>query len=188
TRQLSEAGVTLCGSGVPFIQGFLAQQRLVPQTPLFPHIKAFLVGGASRVESLHYQAKTELGAGIVSGYGMTESPFMSWGMLGDTDHRRALADGRPGGRVDIIIVRDDGTHAGANEPGEIRVKGETLMAGYVDSSLDAEAFDTHGYFRTGDLGYLDEDGYLFITGRIKDVIIRILVNNYTVQVVTILST
>ena len=46
------------------------------------------------------------------------------------------------------------------------------MHGYVDSSLDADAFDEEGYFRTGDLGILDADGHIAITGRLKDVIIR----------------
>jgi acyl-CoA synthetase (AMP-forming)/AMP-acid ligase II len=177
TKQLSEADVTLCGSGVPFIQGFLAQQRLQPERKLFPHVKAFLVGGASRVESLHYQAKEELGGvGIVSGYGMTESPFMSWGAQGDSDWHHACADGRPGSGIELIIVNDDETRAAPGESGEIRVKGETLMTGYVDSSLDAKAFDDHGYFRSGDLGYLDDKGFLIISGRIKDVIIRNMEN------------
>ena len=46
------------------------------------------------------------------------------------------------------------------------------MLGYLDSSLDADAFDDDGYFRTGDLGIIDEDGYVIISGRLKDVIIR----------------
>jgi non-ribosomal peptide synthetase component E (peptide arylation enzyme) len=46
------------------------------------------------------------------------------------------------------------------------------MLGYLDASLDAEAFDENGYFRTGDLGIIDEDGYVVISGRLKDVIIR----------------
>jgi non-ribosomal peptide synthetase component E (peptide arylation enzyme) len=46
------------------------------------------------------------------------------------------------------------------------------MLGYVDSSLDAEAFDEEGFFRSGDLGNLDADGFIAITGRLKDVIIR----------------
>jgi cyclohexanecarboxylate-CoA ligase len=52
------------------------------------------------------------------------------------------------------------------------VKGPQLMKGYVDGSLDAEAFDEEGYFRTGDLGMQGPEGHVYITGRLKDVIIR----------------
>lgn len=177
TRQLSEAGVTICGSGVPFIQGFLAQQRLDPSTPLFPHVRVFIVGGASRVESLHYEAKNELGGvGIVSGYGMTESPFIVFGRPDDDDWHHAFADGRPGRRCDLRIVKDDGSIAAPGEVGEVRFRSETLMDGYVDPALDAAAFDANGYFRSGDLAYLDEEGYLVISGRMKDVIIRNMEN------------
>src|SRR5205823_15106098 len=58
------------------------------------------------------------------------------------------------------------------EEGEIRVKGRQVFRGYVDASLDADAFDDDGYFRTGDLGRQDADGYVVITGRLKDIIIR----------------
>ncbi len=56
--------------------------------------------------------------------------------------------------------------------GELRVRGPQVCRGYLDPKLDAEAFDADGYFRTGDLASLDAGGYLTITGRLKDVIIR----------------
>ena len=52
------------------------------------------------------------------------------------------------------------------------MKGPQVMRGYLDSTLDADAFDEEGFFRTGDLGVLDEEGYVVVTGRLKDVIIR----------------
>ena len=62
--------------------------------------------------------------------------------------------------------------AGPGEEGEIRLKGAQVISGYLDPSLDAEAFDDEGYFRSGDLGIVDAEGYVTITGRLKDVIIR----------------
>jgi acyl-CoA synthetase (AMP-forming)/AMP-acid ligase II len=56
--------------------------------------------------------------------------------------------------------------------GEVRVLGPQLLQGYLDPTLDDTAFDEDGYFRTGDLGSIDDDGFLVITGRLKDVIIR----------------
>jgi non-ribosomal peptide synthetase component E (peptide arylation enzyme) len=73
--------------------------------------------------------------------------------------------------VELKLITLDGNVAGPGESGEIRAKAPQVMKGYVNSSLDAEAFDEDGYFRTGDLGRLD-DGYIVITGRLKDIIIR----------------
>jgi acyl-CoA synthetase (AMP-forming)/AMP-acid ligase II len=56
--------------------------------------------------------------------------------------------------------------------GEVRLRGEAVCQGYTDPLLTAEAFDADGWFRTGDLGRLTDDGYLVLTGRLKDIIIR----------------
>ncbi|WP_211231076.1 class I adenylate-forming enzyme family protein [Streptomyces sulphureus] len=174
---LSEERVTLGGSGVPFIRGLLQEQRAAAPTRLFPEARAWLVGGASRTEALHREVRDELGGvGVVSGYGLTECPFVSWGRLDDGDHEHATADGRPGPGTHVRIVAGDGREKPAGEPGELRVKADQLMLGYVDGALDAEAFDERGYFRTGDLAVLDERRFLTITGRIKDVIIRNMEN------------
>ncbi|MGW6358059.1 AMP-binding protein [Streptomyces sp. NPDC055092] len=177
-RLLSDEKVTLGGSGVPFIRAFLQVQRAAgPDARFFPHAKCWLVGGASRTPSFHAQVRDELGGvGLVSGYGLTECPFLSWGRLDDDDHAHATADGRPGPGTEVRVIRSDGGMAGPGEHGELRVKARQLMVGYVDSSLDADAFDEAGYFRTGDLAVLDEHGRVTITGRIKDVIIRNMEN------------
>jgi non-ribosomal peptide synthetase component E (peptide arylation enzyme) len=70
------------------------------------------------------------------------------------------------------IVGGDGREAAPGEEGEVRLRGPHLFRGYVDASLDTDAFDEDGYLHSGDLGVLDVDGYLKITGRLKDVIIR----------------
>lgn len=74
--------------------------------------------------------------------------------------------------VDLIAVGDDGVVCAPGEEGELRAKGPQVMVGYVDASLDADAFDDNGYFRTGDLGIIDDEGFVAITGRLKDIIIR----------------
>jgi acyl-CoA synthetase (AMP-forming)/AMP-acid ligase II len=78
----------------------------------------------------------------------------------------------PGLGVDLRIVSEDESLCKPGEMGEIRVKSPTLFSGYFDATLNEGAFDESGYLHTGDLGYLDEDGYLIISGRIKDVILR----------------
>jgi len=159
---LSREEVTLAGSGTPFHLAYLEAQRRQPGTPIFPAVRAFPGGGAPKPPQLHYDVKKELGGvGIVSGYGLTECPILAMGAVGDPDDKLADTEGRTSPGVELRIA-----------DGELRVKGPQLFRGYVDASLDAEAFDEQGYFRTGDLGVVDDEGFVAITGRLKDVIIR----------------
>ncbi|MCW2863586.1 MAG: putative O-succinylbenzoate--CoA ligase [Actinoallomurus sp.] len=186
---LAEQGVTLVGSGLPFIRAYLERQRAQPDTPLFPRARVTLCGGSPRPESLHHEVKRELGGvGVVSGYGLTECPYITWGRWDDTDADHARTEGSPGEGGEVIVVRPDGTRAEDGETGELRVRGPQLMLGYVDASLDAEAFDADGYFRTGDLGFRDARGYVTVTGRMKDVIIRKMENISSRELEELLST
>jgi acyl-CoA synthetase (AMP-forming)/AMP-acid ligase II len=90
----------------------------------------------------------------------------------DPDDKLATTEGRPTPGVDLIVVALDGKRADPGVEGEIRLKGPQVISGYLDPSLDADAFDEDGYFRSGDLGVVDDEGYVTITGRLKDVIIR----------------
>jgi non-ribosomal peptide synthetase component E (peptide arylation enzyme) len=93
--------------------------------------------------------------------------------VGDADEKLAGTEGRANPpEAQIRVVAAHGGEARPGEEGELRVRGPQLCRGYVDAALDAEAFDADGFFRTGDLGRLDADGYVVITGRLKDVIIR----------------
>jgi len=73
---------------------------------------------------------------------------------------------------ELRVVKDDGSLAAVGEEGELRIRAPQLFRGYVDEKLNAEAFDEDGFYRTGDLGYVDDEGYITISGRLKDVIIR----------------
>lgn len=175
---LAKNDVTQATAGTAFHQAYLAEQRkrraAGNDAPLFPHVRTFPGGGAPKPPQLHYDLKAEMGgAGIVSGYGMTECPILVMNSVHDPDEKLAHTEGRPcPPEVDLRVVKSDGSLAGPGEEGEFRVKAPQLCRGYLDPSLDTAAFDEHGYFRTGDLGYLDEEGYTVITGRLKDVIIR----------------
>jgi acyl-CoA synthetase (AMP-forming)/AMP-acid ligase II len=170
---LRRESVTLAGAGTPFHMAYLAAQRENPGERLFPDARAFPGGGAAKPLQLHYDVKKELGGvGVVSGYGLTECPILSMASVEDPDDKLAETEGRTTPGVEVKVVKLDGTRAKPGEEGEIRVKGPMLFRGYVDSSLDADAFDEDGWFRTGDLGHQDADGYIAITGRLKDVIIR----------------
>ncbi len=171
---LAANGVTLAGSGTPFHMAYLAAQRAsASNDPLFPAIRSYPGGGAPKPPQLHHDLKREIGGvGIVSGYGLTEAPIVVMATDRDPDQKLADTEGRPTPGVELIVVALDGTRAIPGQEGEIRLKGPQVIRGYLDPALDADAFDEDGYFRSGDLGMVDEDGYVTITGRLKDVIIR----------------
>ena len=134
-------------------------------------------GGAPKPPQLHYDIKAEMGGvGIVSGYGLTEAPIIAMGSVRDTDEQLANTEGKATGTTQLRTVTLEGKEAGIGEEGEIRAKAPQLMKGYLDRSLDAEAFDEDGWFKTGDLGRIDADGMVTITGRVKDIIIRNMEN------------
>jgi acyl-CoA synthetase (AMP-forming)/AMP-acid ligase II len=116
------------------------------------------------------------GAGILSGYGLTEAPIIAMGSVHDTDEQLAHTEGRATGTTQLRVVTLEGKEAGIGEEGEIRTKAPQVMKGYLDASLDADAFDEDGWFRTGDLGRIDAEGMVTITGRVKDIIIRNMEN------------
>ena len=135
-------------------------------------MRNFPGGGAPKPVELYWEMKDLFGAPIVSGYGLTEAPILTMGSGDDSDDDLARTEGAAMPGVELKLVKLDGTPAATGEEGEVRAKAPQLMLGYLDASLDADAFDDEGFFRTGDLGTLNERGMLTITGRLKDVIIR----------------
>jgi cyclohexanecarboxylate-CoA ligase len=82
------------------------------------------------------------------------------------------SEGRAIGAVEVRLVGDDDATLPAGREGEILARGPECFLGYLDGALNADSFTADGWFRTGDLATLDETGYLRITGRKKDIIIR----------------
>jgi acyl-CoA synthetase (AMP-forming)/AMP-acid ligase II len=172
-RVLAQEGVTMAGSGTAFHLAYLDAQAAHPDAPLFPALRCCPGGGAPKPAGLHERVKRELGGcGIVSSWGLTEAPVLTMGRPTDPDVTLSESEGRPLPGVQLRVVARDGRTCAAGEPGELRVRAPQVMLGYVDPSLDVDAFDEEGDLRTGDLGLVDADGYVRITGRLKDVVIR----------------
>jgi cyclohexanecarboxylate-CoA ligase len=171
---LRRENVTQGGAGTFFHQTYLKAQRDLPDgEQLFPGVRTFPGGGAPKPPQLHYDIKAAFGgAGVVSGWGMTEAPIITMNDAGASDEVLAETEGPPVTGATVKVVTIEGRPAGVGEEGELRVKGPQVTRGYLDPALDAEAFDDEGWFRTGDLGTVDADGNVTITGRLKDVIIR----------------
>ncbi|MCC7075632.1 MAG: AMP-binding protein [Acidimicrobiia bacterium] len=183
--------VTIVAGATPIHQAFVTLDRSRKRENLFGTARIFPSGGAPIPPALHYELKQiSDNDGIISGYGLTEAPLLTMNRVTDTDEQKAQTEGRPTTGVTLRIVTRDGDVAvpGTDTEGEIRAKGPQVMRGYVDASLDADGFDADGWFRTGDLGIEDADGYVRITGRLKDVIIRKGENISAVEVENVLYT
>jgi cyclohexanecarboxylate-CoA ligase len=166
-------GATMVGGSTAFYVAYLAEQRKSPDEPILPTLRLMSGGGAAKPPEVHYEVRDEIGGrGVVHGYGMTEVPMISNGSPTDSDEQLANTDGAPVEGADVRIVTLDGRVARPDEEGEVRVRGPMVFHGYTDPDLTAAAFDSDGYFRTGDLGKLRADGHLTLTGRLKDVIVR----------------
>jgi cyclohexanecarboxylate-CoA ligase len=166
-------GVTMVGGSTAFYIAFLTEQRKQPGQSILPSLRLMSGGGAPKPPELHYEVQREIGGrGTVHGYGMTESPMIASGSPHDTDEQLANTDGRPVVGMEIRVVRLDGAPAAPGEEGEVRLRGPMVLRRYTDAELTRDAFDDDGFFRTGDLGYVRDDGYVVLTGRLKDVIVR----------------
>ncbi len=170
---LRREGVTLAGVTTAFHLAYLAAQRAQPDVPLFPHVRAYPGGAAPNPPQLHYDLVREGGGvGIVAGYGLTEGAMLGMSAVWDPPDKLAHTEGRAADGMEIVAIGEDGSVLPPGVDGELRVRGPHMFVGYVDPQLTAAAFDENGFFCTGDIGHLDVDGYVVITGRLKDVIIR----------------
>ncbi|WP_460753874.1 AMP-binding enzyme [Nocardiopsis oceani] len=114
-------------------------------------------------------------AGFGGGGGVQQQrglPLVTLGIPGDTEDKLVERDGYPWPGMDIRVVDETGTPMPAGHEGRLQVRGPFLFVGYADRPRMTEASFEDGWFDSGDLAVIDADGYLSISGRTKDVIIR----------------
>ncbi len=136
----------------------------------FSSVKFLVSGGEPLPGAVADGYRKRFNAVINEGYGLTETgPVSNW--CRPHEHRPGSV-GPPIVDVEEKIVGPDGERLGANQDGEVCIKGPNVMPGYFGMpEQTAEVFDDEGYFRTGDMGRFDDDGHLYITGRIKEMLI-----------------
>ena len=161
--------VTNAGGPPAILQGIFAAPTFSPEK--MRSVRTAGSGAADVSPDLMREAAEKLGAIVYRSYGLTECPMFTSAALDDPEAKRYGTDGRPVPGARARLVDDEGRPVGANVEGEIEAFGPQLCVGYLDASLN-EAFTADGWFRTGDLGVVDDEGFLRITGRRKDIIIR----------------
>lgn len=126
--------------------------------------------GARMAPSLMAEVERALGVPVLEGYGLTETGLVTSNEC-PPGRRKAGSAGRSCG-VAIAVLGAEGRLLGCDEDGEIAVRGPSVMSGYREDEAATRRAFQDGWFLTGDLGHLDEEGFLYLTGRIKEMINR----------------
>ena len=143
---------------------FSWREGLVGNRAVFPHLKLLQV------------------------YGLSETGFLT--ALQDHEHtpNRLLSCGRPGPGIDVRVVDEKGKELGIGCPGELVARGANVMRGYWNNAEETAGAFRNGLFCTGDVGYQDAEGYLYILDRLKDMIVTGGENVYSGEVEAVLYT
>jgi cyclohexanecarboxylate-CoA ligase len=162
-------GASFTMASTPFLNDLA---RTVAETgQAVPTLRTFLCAGAPIPGPLVEQARSVLGTKIVSAWGMTENGAVTLILLDDDDSLAFTTDGCPLPGVELKVVGDDGAELPRGQAGKLLVRSVSNFGGYLHrpqwNNTDAE-----GWFDTGDLAFMTEAGYIRISGRSKDVIIR----------------
>ena len=152
----------------PLLQGVLEAARAAGTARRPDAVRCIVSGGSDIPDVLATETERLLGP-VVRMYGASEGPSVTCSRPGDDRWLRLHTNGRPVAPTEVAVVaagRDDA------EPGEVLWRGPDTCLGYLDPALNAAAFTADGFFRSGDIGRLDEHGALHIDGRIKDIVNR----------------
>jgi acyl-CoA synthetase len=168
-RIMVEADVSAGNGATIFLTSLLDHPDFGPE-----HVARMVrvgLGGAPIPAAVAERAES-LGITVIRAYGSTEHPSITGSMATDPRDKRTRTDGRALPGVELRLVDGDDREVEPGEPGEILSRGPDLFAGYTDPALTARACTPDGWYRTGDVGVLDDDGFLTITDRVSDIIIR----------------
>ncbi len=168
-RQIVKHGATFTMGATPFLTDLAAYlERAHVRTPT---LRIFLSAGAPIPRPLVDKARNVLGAAIVSAWGMSENGAVTTTRLDDPDEKVTGTDGCALPGMEVRVVDAEGQPAPVGEEGPLQVRGCSNFLGYFKRPGLAD-LSADGWFDTGDLARMDADGYIRITGRIKDIVIR----------------
>lgn len=169
-RQLADHRAAWTMGATPFLADIVA--ALETSGERLPDLRYFLCGGAPIPEVLVRRA-ADVGLRVMSIYGSTESPPHTVVHPEDPAENAWTTDGRPLAGIEVRIVAADGRPAPRGEVGEEWSRGPNTFLGYLgEPELTAKDLDRDGWYRSGDLARLLDDGSLRIAGRLKDIIVR----------------
>ena len=166
---IAAEAVTFTMAATPFLSDLTDEAAKRPQD--LHSLRTFLSAGAPIPRALVRRAAEHLGANIISAWGMTENGAVTTTQIGDPPDKTFETDGCPLEGMEIRVVDENGVELPPDAEGRLQAKGASNFVGYLKHP-EWFATDADGWFDTGDLARIDRDGYVRITGRTKDVIIR----------------
>jgi len=167
--------------GVPAMFNFMSQHPNFEDTDL-TSLGVVVVGGAPVPEPLTRLYLTK-GVPFAQGYGLTETAPMASFLLPEYALDKVGSAGFAPLYTELAVLDDDGAPVPTGERGEICVKGPSVMKGYWNRpDATAEAIDSNGWFHSGDIGYLDAEGFMYVVDRLKDMVISGGENVYPAEV------
>jgi acyl-CoA synthetase (AMP-forming)/AMP-acid ligase II/acyl carrier protein len=159
-------------SAVPTIhQQILIHANKFPEKIIGNKLRLIRSSSASMPPNVMKGLESIFNVPVIEAYGMTEASHQMTCNPMPPKHRKSGSVGLPTGQ-EVAIMAEDGQIMGFNEIGEIVIRGPNVTRGYLNNPEANEAAFSHGWFHTGDLGYQDEDGYFYISGRSKEIINR----------------
>jgi acyl-CoA synthetase (AMP-forming)/AMP-acid ligase II len=166
-------GITYMVGAPTFLQDLIAECERRPVAPDVDSLRLFSCGGAGVSPALMQQARACFPDCVAKRvYGSTEFPTLTTTDASDAVTHGIETEGRPIWPAEVRIADAAGSAVPVGFEGEVQGRGPECFAGYLDAMLNVDAFSADGWFRTGDLGVLDAGGYLRITGRLKEIIVR----------------
>lgn len=137
-------------------------------------VRCTIISGAAASESQILMFKENLpNDHFMSSYGLSEMAPVSISTYGDSDEHLLTTVGKPVDNIQIQVQDlETGKECAPGTSGEILVQGFNLMTGYYKTDIESQSIDDMGWLHTGDLGFMDEEGYLHLSGRLKELIIR----------------
>ena len=170
-RVLKQHNVTIAHVAPPLV-AFLAKHPAVDSILPLPQLKELFSGAAPLGSDLEAAARARLGCMVRQGYGMTEAaPATHVVPYERTDDANGAVGTLLPGMECKIVSTETGEAVGAGESGELCLKGPNVMKGYLGRpEATAESFDADGFYKTGDVGYVDADGLTFVVDRVKELI------------------
>lgn len=161
--------VTMITGATPFLADLTEIATKQPET--FESLRLFLAAGSPIPRSLVRRATESMKACIISGWGMTENGCVTTTVPEDLPEKTFETDGHPLPGTEVRVVDETGSTLPANQEGRLLTRGCSQFVGYLKRP-QWHATDPEGWFETGDMARMDRDGYIRITGRSKDIIIR----------------